>query len=88
MSVVALDIGCLECGRETEMVGVFPDVDAAKTALLAKVEAERAQNPDRRPQEERLWRWESIPVEHEWHGQTALAVFDLDSHELVALAMK
>lgn len=32
VSVVVMDIGCLECGQSTELLGVYPDMGSALAA--------------------------------------------------------
>jgi hypothetical protein len=33
MTVLLIDVGCLECGHPTEVTGLYPDVAEAKAAV-------------------------------------------------------
>ncbi len=37
MSFVAMDIGCIECGEQTECLGLFDDTASAQAAADARV---------------------------------------------------
>lgn len=69
MTVLAIDVGCLECALPTEVVGRYPDEAAAQEAAQAYATEQWGNAP--------AFQWDA-PGEASWGGQGVMVLIDLD----------
>lgn len=85
---VLIDVGCLECGNPTEMIGTYATIDEAKAAAQTTLDAAFAAANERNGTHwSRALVWDDTPDHHSWRGDGVHAIFDGDTSTLMAVTL-